>query len=84
MSYEVLILRRAQKELADLPKTDYERVRDAMAALAENPRPAGCKKLVGRDGWRIRSGDYRAIYEIDDDRQKVTVLHVGHRRDIYS
>jgi mRNA interferase RelE/StbE len=50
MSYEVLILRRAQKELADLSKTDYERVRDAVTALEENPRPAGCKKLVGREG----------------------------------
>lgn len=50
MSYEVLILRYAQKELANLTKTDYERVRDAVAALAENPRPAGCKKLVGREG----------------------------------
>jgi mRNA interferase RelE/StbE len=48
MSYEVFILRRAQKELAALPKTDYERLRDAIAALAENPRPAGCKKLTGR------------------------------------
>jgi mRNA interferase RelE/StbE len=84
MSYEVLILRRAQKELANLPKADYERVRDAVAALAENPRPAGCKKLVGREGWRIRSGDYRAIYEIDDVQQKVTVLHIGHRRDVYT
>lgn len=84
MSYAVLILRRAQKELADLPKADYERVRDAISALAENPRPAGCKKLVGREGWRIRSGDYRAIYEIDDDQKKVTVLHIGHRRDVYS
>ena len=84
MSYEVLILRRAQKELANLPKADYERVRDAMAALAANPRPVGCKKLVGREGWRIRSGDYRAIYEIDDAQQTVTVLHIGHRRDIYT
>jgi len=84
MSYEVLILRRAQKELADLPKTDYKRVRDAVAALAENPRPAGCKKLVGREGWRIRSGDYRAIYEIDDAQHKITVLHIGHRRDVYT
>jgi mRNA interferase RelE/StbE len=50
MSYEVLILRRAQKELADLPKADYARVRDAVAALADGPRPAGCKKLVGREG----------------------------------
>lgn len=56
MSYGVLILRRAQKELANLPKADYEHVRDAIASLAESPRPAGCKKLVGREGWRIRSG----------------------------
>jgi mRNA interferase RelE/StbE len=84
VSYEVLILRRAQKELADLPKADYERVRDAVAALAENARPAGCKKLVGREGWRIRSGAYRVIYEIDDARKNITVLHIGHRRDVYS
>ncbi|HEX8474869.1 MAG TPA: type II toxin-antitoxin system RelE/ParE family toxin [Pyrinomonadaceae bacterium] len=84
MSYEVLILRRAQKELANLPKADYERIRDAVAALAENPRPSSCKKLVGREGWRIRVGDYRAIYEIDDDKQKVTILHIGHRRDVYT
>lgn len=84
MIYEVLILRRAQKELSDLPKADYERVRDAVAALSQNPRPAGCKKLIGREGWRIRSGDYRAIYEIDDALHKVTVLHIGHRRNIYT
>jgi mRNA interferase RelE/StbE len=84
MSYAVLILRRAQKELAGLPKVDYARVRDALAALAGDPRPSGCKKLVGRDGWRIRSGDYRVIYEIDDAEKKITVLHIGHRRDIYS
>lgn len=84
MSYELLILRRAQKELSVLPKADYERVRDAIAALAENPRPSGCKKLVGREGWRIRSGDYRTIYEIDDTQKKVTVLHIGNRRDVYS
>jgi mRNA interferase RelE/StbE len=58
MSYEVLILRRGQKELADLPKADYERVRDVVVTLAEDPRPAGCKKLVGREGWRVRSGNY--------------------------
>ncbi len=84
MSYAVLILRRAQKELAGLPKADYERVRDVVDALAENPRPAGCKKLVGREGWRIRSGDYRVIYEIDDAQRNITILHIGHRRDVYS
>jgi mRNA interferase RelE/StbE len=84
MSYKVLILRRAQKELAGLPKSDYERARDEIASLTDDPRPSGCKKLVGREGWRIRIGNYRVIYEIDDTEQEVTILHVGHRRDVYS
>ncbi len=83
MNYALLILRRAQKELANLDKTEYERVRDAVALLAENPRPNNCKKLVGREGWRIRVGNYRVIYEIDDTKKQITVLHIGHRRDIY-
>jgi mRNA interferase RelE/StbE len=83
MSYAISILRRAQKELADLPVGACERVRDAVRALAQDPRPPGCLKLTGREGWRIRVGDYRVIYEIDDRQQTVTVLHIGHRRDIY-
>ena len=59
MKYSLLILRRAQKELANLDKIEYERVRDAVFSLAENPRPNKCKKLVGREGWRIRVGNYR-------------------------
>ena len=82
--YKVLILRRAQRELADLPKADYARMRDALEALSTNPRPFGCKKLVGRDGWRIRSGNYRAIYEIDDTLKQISILHIGDRKDIYS
>jgi len=50
MKYSLLILRRAQKELASLDKNEYTRVRDAISSLAENPRPVGCKKLVGREG----------------------------------
>ena len=83
MSYDLLILRRAQKELANLDKTEYERVRRAIQVLAGDPRPSNCKKLVGRDGWRIRAGNYRVIYEIDDTKQTITVLHIGHRRDVY-
>ncbi len=56
MSYSIGILRRAQKALARLPKRDYERVRDAIRALAENPRPPGARKLTDREGWRIRVG----------------------------
>jgi len=58
-------------------------VRDAIRDLANTPRPAGCKKLSGRSGWRIRVGNYRVIYEIDDNTQTITVMHVGHRRDVY-
>ncbi len=83
MSYTLLILRRAQKELARLPSETYERVRDAIRALSQDPRPPGCLKLAGREGWRIRVSDYRVIYEIDDQRHIVTVLHIGHRRDVY-
>lgn len=83
MNYTVRILRRAQKELEALPRSDYDRVRNAIAELATDPRPNGCKKLIDRDGWRIRVGDYRVIYEIDDPAKIVTVLHIGHRSDIY-
>lgn len=83
MNYTVFILRRAQKELSQLPKGTYERVRNAIRALAQDHRPPGCLKLKAREGWRICIGDYRVIYEIDDNRQVITVLHIGHRRDVY-
>ncbi|BAY79624.1 plasmid stabilization system (plasmid) [Nostoc linckia NIES-25] len=83
MSYQIYILRRAQKELKDLPADVYERVIEDIRALAQNPRPLGCLKLTNREGWRIRIGSYRVIYEIDDDQTTITVLNVGHRRDIY-
>jgi len=84
MDYEVFILRRAQRQLANLPKENYFRIRDAIASLASNPRPKVCKKLTGREGWRVRSGNYRVIYEIDDRKRGVIVLDIGHRKDIYS
>ncbi|MBI4285242.1 MAG: type II toxin-antitoxin system RelE/ParE family toxin [Chloroflexi bacterium] len=83
MTYDLLILRRAQKELSGLPEGTYERVKLAIYQLADNPKPRGSRKLTGREGWRIRVGDYRVIYEIDYHSHSVTVLHVGHRRDVY-
>ena len=79
----LFILRGAQKELAQLPPEEYERVKAAVYRLGEDPRPRGCRKLSGRAGWRIRVGSLRVVYEIDDKRQMVTVLHIGHRRDVY-
>ncbi len=83
MSYSIGILRRAQKELAQLSKQEYQRVKEAIENLSQEPRPQGCKKLTGREGWRIRVGDYRVIYEIEDMQQALTIIHVGHRRDVY-
>lgn len=83
MAFAIEILKRAQKELADLPRSEYPHVRDAILRLKDDPRPAGSLKLTGRPGWRIRSGNYRVIYEIDDPAGKITVLHIGHRRDVY-
>ncbi|MCH7640257.1 MAG: type II toxin-antitoxin system RelE/ParE family toxin [Bacteroidetes bacterium] len=83
MSYRVEILRRAEKSLRKLPRHEFERVRDAIRALGDDPRPVGCKKLVGRDGWRIRVGRYRVIYEIEDTIRIVLILDVGHRREAY-
>ena len=83
MTYTIAILRRAQKELSDLPQESYIRVRDAIRKLAEEPRPNGSKKLAGRTGWRIRVGVYRVVYEIDDPNHLTTIMHVGHRRDVY-
>lgn len=83
MSYEVLIRRRAAKQLVDLSPRDYERVKSAISDLGENPRPQGCLKLTVRPGWRIRIADYRVIFEVDDRLRTVPVLDVGNRRDIY-
>jgi mRNA interferase RelE/StbE len=83
MSYNLEILRRAQKELADLPKDTYLKICDIVQELARDPRPSGCLKLKGREGWRIRVGNYRMLYKIDDQQQIITIFHIGHRRDVY-
>jgi mRNA interferase RelE/StbE len=83
MAYSVAILPRAQKELAQIPQSAFTRTIAAIRALAQNPRPPGYIKLTNRPGWRIRVGEYRVVYNIDDLAQTVTVVHVAHRRDVY-
>jgi len=83
MNYNLEILRRAQKELADLPKETYPKICDAVQGLEKDPRPSCCLKLKGREGWRIRVGNYRVLYTIDDQQQIITIFHIGHRRDVY-
>jgi mRNA interferase RelE/StbE len=83
MAHALQITHRAQRALAALPVDVYPRARDAIRQLATEPRPPGCSKLRGREGWPIRVGDYRIIYEIDDQQSMITILHIGHRRDVY-
>ena len=77
--------RRVEKEIADLPGTIRIRVVQAIRQLADNPRPPGARKLSGemRGAWRVRIGNYRVIYDIDDDTRLVIVLTVAHRREAY-
>ena len=83
MTFSVEILRSAQKQLSKINRQDQDRIISEIEALADNPRPPGCKKLSGRPAWRIRIGSYRVIYEIQDDQLLVLVVNLGHRREVY-
>ena len=85
MIYEVIISTRAAKEIKDLPRIEIPKIFSKIKTLADNPRPLGCKKLSGdnEELYRIRCGDYRVIYAIEDVVKIVDIREVGHRREIY-
>ena len=82
-NYELLIKRSAAKELEALPTTHRRRVAARIRQLSATPRLPGVEKLSGAEQNRIRQGDYRVLYEIDDGRKTVTIVRIGHRRDVY-
>ncbi len=81
--YRLRIKPSAEKDLERLRGETWQRVRDALSELRNNPRPAGCVKLTDSPSWRIRIGDWRAVYDIDDGAQIVTILRIKHRKDVY-
>jgi mRNA interferase RelE/StbE len=83
MPYLIQIRKSAQKQLDKLSDDVADELLDAIENLAANPRPSGCKKLKGREGYRIRKGDYRIIYNIIDNVLTIDIIAVGHRREIY-
>lgn len=84
MSYAVLISAAARRAIAALAKPIRVRVDRAILALGDDPRPRGSAKLAGTaNGWRIRVGDWRILYTIEDRRLIVLVVEVGHRREVY-
>ena len=82
-SYKLEVRRSAAKEIADLPRADCQRVVAKIQMLASDPRPHGCEKLSGAERYRIRQGDFRILYEIDDSRKLAIVVKVGNRKDVY-
>ena len=82
MSYAVAIGRR-EAVLRQLQARDGERIRCALHALSDDPRPPGCRKLSGREGWRLRVGDYRVIYGILQDVRTVEIVHIDRRSHVY-
>ncbi len=81
---EVLLERRAERDLRRLEAKEFQRIIREIKVLAENPRPPGCRKIAGSESdWRIRIGDYRVIYEIDEKAKAVRVMRVRHRREVY-
>ncbi len=81
--YTVVITQSVQKYLKKFPDKLSNKIESAMLSLEPNPRPFGCKKLKGREAYRIRVGNYRIIYEIEDRILKVTVVDAGDRKEIY-
>jgi mRNA interferase RelE/StbE len=82
--YEVYLERAAERDLRRLPVETFHRIVPHIRALSEDPRPPGCRKLTGSENdWRIRIGDYRVIYEIDEDEKAVRVFRIRHLREAY-
>ena len=81
--YKIVIKKSVAKDLRNIPKKDVKRIVSAIRSLASNPRPEGAKKLSSQERYRLRQGNYRILYTIEDDVLTVYVVKVGDRRDVY-
>jgi mRNA interferase RelE/StbE len=82
-SYKVLVRESAVRELEGLSKKDLARLVGRIQRLSVQPRPRGCEKLSAQERYRIRQGDYRIVYSVDDETREVIVVKIGHRSEIY-
>jgi mRNA interferase RelE/StbE len=81
--YEILVRPSVKKDVKYIPKADLQRIMERITKLQDDPRPPGCVKLSGLEYYRIRQGDYRIVYEIEDARLIVIIVKVGNRKDVY-
>jgi len=82
-AYSLFLKESVQKDFYGIPKRDLRKILTLIKSLANDPRPSGCEKLTGQDRYRIRQGRYRIVYAVQDEEHTVTVVKVGHRKDIY-
>lgn len=81
--YKIFILPHAQKDLDDLQTKIFNQIRNKILMLTQNPRPLGCLKLSAEEGYRMKTGDYRILYRIDDKAKIVYIYRIKHRREAY-
>jgi mRNA interferase RelE/StbE len=83
MAYQLTFNKKAVQFLEKINDPDYSKIKSAINSLSDNPRPNGYKKLKGREGYRIRVGDYRIIYEVFDKHLIIEIIAVGNRKNVY-
>ena len=81
--YKIFFKKSVRKDLESIPKSNLRKILKTIKALSSDPRPSGCRKLSGQERYRLRKGQYRIIYSIQDDELTIWVVKVGHRKDIY-
>jgi len=82
-AYSIFFKDSVQKDFDGIPKKDLRKILGRIKVLEVDPRPQGCEKLTGEVRYRLRQGRYRILYSVEDDKCTVTVVKVGHRKDIY-
>ena len=81
--YELSFRPSVAKDLRDVAKTDVKKILARIDSLRDEPRPSGCEKLTGQESYRLRQGNYRIVYTIEDQILVIEILKIGHRRDVY-
>jgi mRNA interferase RelE/StbE len=81
--YEIFFKESVWKDLKKIPKRELKKILSRVEKLGNDPRPMGCEKLTGEELYRIRQGNYRVVYSIQDNELTVWVIKVGHRKDVY-
>jgi mRNA interferase RelE/StbE len=81
--YKIYFKKSVWKDLQSIPKKDLKKILKVIESLSKDPRPTGCRKLSGQERYRLRQGQYRIIYSIQDEEISVWIVKVGHRKDVY-